>query len=99
MRRGTTPIHTFRPDADLSAATVLYITYQQRGETVLEKALEDVTVTEEAVTVALTQAETLLFTLAQPVRVQIRAGFSDGTRIASNILTVGVDEILKEGEI
>lgn len=99
MRRGTTPVHIFTPDADLSAATVLYVTYEQRGETVLEKSLEEVDVTESSVTVALTQAETLAFDEAHPVRVQIRAGFADGTRIASNILKVSVGEILKDGEI
>lgn len=101
MRRGTTPVHTFATDADLTGASVLYVTYQQRGETVLEKSLGDagVTVTEAAVTVELTQDESLSFAESVPVRIQIRAGWADGTRAASNIVTASVGEILKEGAI
>lgn len=101
MRRGTTPVHTFATDADLTGASVLYVTYQQRGKTVLEKSLGDagVSVTEAAVTVELSQDETLSFTESVPVRMQIRAGWADGTRAASNILSTSAEEILKEGAI
>lgn len=99
MRRGTTPTHKFKTDADLTEATVLYITYQQDGETVLEKTLEDCTITPCAVSVTLTQAETLAFSTAGYVSIQIRAGFADGSRVASSILKISVGEILKDGEI
>ena len=65
MRRGTTPLHKFYIDADLSDVEVLYITYSQNGDVVLEKSLEDGDVVLDAekkmITTRLTQAETLLF--------------------------------------
>lgn len=99
MTRGTTPTHTFTTDTDLTSATVLYITYQQGGKTVVEKTLDECTVTSESVTVVLTQAETLCFSDELPVKIQIRAGFEDGSRIASRIIAADVAKILKDGEI
>lgn len=43
MYRGTTPTNTFRTTVDLSSAEVMYITYGQRGETVVEKEKADIT--------------------------------------------------------
>lgn len=99
MRRGTTPTNTFKVDADLSEASVLFITYSQQGKTIIEKTLEDATITPEDITVNLTQAETLEFNSGIPVKIQIRAGFEDGSRIASNIMTTDVSAILKDGVI
>lgn len=99
MRRGTTPKHTFTTDIDLSAAEVLYITYQQDGETILEKSKEDITVSPDKLEVELTQEETLAFEEYNDVRVQIRARFGDGSAVASNIMEAPAYEILKEGVI
>ena len=98
MRRGTTPTHTFTSDIDLRAATVLFITYSQKGHVVIEKSLEDVTINEDSVVTTLTQAETLRL-ITGDVNIQIRAGFEDGSRIASNIITTSAKMILKDGEI
>ena len=98
MRRGTTPTNTFTVDVDLRQATEMYVTYQQNGETVLEKTLEDVTVTETAIEIALTQEDTLAFAQGT-VQMQIRAKFGDGAAIASNIIVAPVDQILKDGVI
>ena len=99
MMRGTTPTHTFTTDVDLTDAEVLYVTYKQNGRVVVEKTLEDVKVTAEAVTVRLTQAETLGFSPIGRVRMQIRARFADGTAIACDEIKADVKEILKDGEI
>lgn len=99
ITRGTTPTHTFCVDADLSEADVLYITYRQKGKVVIEKNIEDVEIETNKITVSLTQDDTLLLLCGIPVRIQIRAGFPDGTRIASNIIEVDAGEILKDGEI
>ena len=98
MRRGTTPTNTFTVDVDLRQATELYVTYQQNGETIFEKTLEDVTVTETAIEIALTQEETLAFSKGM-VQIQIRAKFLDGAALASNILATSVEQILKDGVI
>lgn len=99
MRRGTTPTHVFETSVDLTTADVLFLTYKQGKSDVLEKTLDDVEVTEDRLTVKLSQEETLKFDKEKGVRIQCRAKFPDGTAIASEIINVQVCEILKEGEI
>lgn len=99
MRRGTTPTNTFNTSVSLAEAEVIYITYQQKRQTVVEKTIDDITVTADALTVELTQEETLLFDDRYSVSIQIRARFPDGSAIASNIMTVPVGKILKGGAI
>ena len=78
---------------------VLFITYAQDGKTILEKNIADVTYDGEKITVPFTQDDTLAFQTAKHVEIQIRARFPDGSAVASNILKVPVERILKEGEI
>lgn len=99
MRRGTTPTHTFTPDIDLTGVAVLYVTYKQDSRTIVEKNINDVTIAENKIQVTLTQAETLSFSEARPVEIQIRLKFSDGAAMASNIIRAPADRILKDGEI
>lgn len=99
MRRGTTPVHTFYTDADLTKAEAVFLTYQQDGETVLEKTGEELAILEDSVSLRLTQEETLAFRLKGRVRIQIRARFPDGSAIASEIVQCAPQEILKEGVI
>lgn len=104
MRRGTTPTNTFDVDVELETADVIYITYKQNGHTVIEKTIDDITITPkegdqpETLSVELTQSETLRLKSGE-VSIQIRARFPDGTAVASNIMDVPVDVILKEGVI
>ncbi len=102
MYRGTTPIHIFTTDIDLSEAAAVYITYKQNKHTVVEKTVNDIEFTSEGqtytMTVGLTQKETLMFD-SNPVAVQIRARFDDGRAIASNIVNASVSQILKDGVI
>lgn len=107
MTRGTTPTHTFTLPDNLKTATLstLYITYAQRGETVLEKTLSDVTINNGVITCTLTQAETLLFSVRNHARstddvaIQVRMKTSDGTAMASDIMRIPVQDVLKDGEI
>lgn len=96
--RGTTPLHIITTDVDLSDAVVIYVTYKQKRDVVLEKTKEDMEVSADGLRIHLTQEETLKFK-ASDVRIQIRARFEDGSAIASNIMVASIDEILKEGEI
>ena len=98
MKRGTTPTNTFKTNIDLTGATV-FLTYSQRGRVVLEKTGDDLEITAEAIVTRLTQKDTLGFDALQKVSLQIRYVFPDGTAGASNIMTVTVGEILKDGEI
>ena len=98
MTRGTTPLHRFYVDIDLTGAEAIYITYKQFGVTI-EKTGSDISVTENYLDVALTQEETLAFSDRVKVEIQIRAKFSDGKAVASNIARASVHEILKQGAI
>lgn len=98
MRRGTTPTHTFLVDLDLTAAQVIYITYSQQNTPVLSKEIGDITVSADSLVTRLTQAETLQFK-EREVEIQIRARFSDGTAVASNIIKTTAERILKDGVI
>lgn len=107
MTRGTTPTHTFTLPDNLKTATLsaVYITYAQRGETVLEKTLSDVTINNGVITCALTQAETLKFEVldqhcgCDKVNIQVRIKTSDSVAMASDIMSVTIMDILKDGEI
>ena len=98
MKRGTTPLNTFKTNIDLTGATV-FVTYTQRGRIILEKTGADLEISEDAVITRLTQRDTLGFDAIQKVSIQIRYVFPDGTAGASNIMTADVGEILKDGEI
>lgn len=107
MTRGTTPTHTFTLPDNLKTATLsaLYITYAQGSKTVLEKTLSDVTINGGVITCTLTQAETLKFEVldqhcgCDKVAIQVRMKTSDGTAMASDIMSVPIRDILKDGEI
>ena len=98
MYRGTTPNNIFSVDIDLTGAEVVYITYSQKGETVIEKTIDDITITSESLTVTLTQAETLRLK-EREVEIQIRARFPNGDAVASEVIKTTAGRILKEGVI
>ena len=97
--RGTTPTHYFDVDLDLTDAEVIYITYKQGSNTIIEKEKSDLDITPEHVSFKLTQKETLALKTSRDVEVQIRARFADGTAVDSNIMQSPVGRILKEGVI
>ena len=97
--RGTTPYNYFDVPVDLTGAAVIFVTYQQDGRTVIEKTISDLTVTDEEISVQLTQEDTLAFKDRTPVDIQIRARFPDGNAVESEIMRTTVDRILKEGVI
>lgn len=99
ITRGATITNVFDVSIDLTDAVVLYITYKQYGRTVLEKQLEDCTVTQDKITVDLTQAESLKFAENKSVQIQIRARLSDNSAHVSNIMETTASELLKEGVI
>lgn len=98
MYRGTTPTNVFRTDADLTKASVLFVSYMQNGKVVLEKSLSEVSIQKDTIVVNLTQTETLLFQEGI-ITIQIRAKFPDGSSIASNLIRTSAEKILKDGEI
>lgn len=101
MIRGTTPVLTFDIGMDPHQFVALFVTFEQGNRPVLEKALGDsgLRLEEESVVLTLTQQETLKMRHNMPCEVQIRARDAAGNALASNIITVTVSEILKEGVI
>lgn len=99
MRRGTTPTHVFNTDIDLSEASVIWLTYKQNGNVLFTKEMPDMTITEDSISVELSQEETLQFVPDKTVKIQIRARFADGSAIASNVIQTTANTILKEGVI
>ena len=99
MTRGTTPTHEFNTNVDLTDAKIVYITYMQNGETVVEKTIDDAVIDGDKITVSLTEEDTLKFDANSLVEIQLRVGFENGERIASNIMRVRVQKILKDGEL
>ena len=99
MIRGTTPTYQFTTDISLVDAEEIYVTFKQ-GNVKVEKVKSDCEVTDETLTTALTQAETLEFKVGgYKAQVQIRALLAGGSAVASNIMDVSVAPILKEGVI
>lgn len=111
MTRGTTPKNVFTFDVSLDGVEALYITYQQNGQTVVEKTIDDVEINTATsqVTVKLTQEDTLAFIAdtddnhcgvdANWVKIQVRIKYTDGTTVASGIIREPIQELLKDGEI
>ena len=98
MFRGTTPTNTFTTNLDLSTAEVIYITYQQNGQDIIEKNINDITFGEGSLSVELTQEDTLKLS-DREVLIQIRAKFPNGKAVASNIIKTPAEMILKDGVI
>jgi len=97
MRRGSTPTNVFLVDLDLTAATV-FVSYEQGGKVIIEKTGTDLTVTDEDITLTLTQEETLRFSPGE-VLIQIRYVMPNGTADASNIIRTTAERIIKDGVI
>lgn len=97
MYRGTTPTFIFKLPFAGDQITALNLCFAQRGQTVLEKTLNACAVGEDTVQVTLTEEETLLFDSQKGmVEMQLRVGCG-GSRLASNIMRVSVERILKDG--
>ena len=104
--RGTTPSITLNiTGVDLSDASVwptVIVTVENGSRTFDVNRDKLVIATADAgcsVTFALTQAQTLLMRKIQKTLVQLRAKDADGHAIATEIASVTVEDIVKDGEI
>lgn len=99
MRRGTTPAIVLTVDMDLTAYTV-YVTLKSHSKslTVTNDGLTmEYANSKTTIAFSLTQQQTLDFSVGT-CEVQVRA-IHDGTAIATDIQTVDIGRILKEGVI
>ena len=96
MIRGTTPKLEFILPFDTSLIAEMYITLTQNGTTTLEKTLSDCNCSGTSVSLTLTQEDTLGLRQGE---MQIRVRTTAGEALASDIMSVHVGRILKEGVI
>lgn len=102
MYRGTTPpfIIELPESVAVSSIDAAFLTFEQNGDTVLEKDLTAMTLDAENNTIAvtLTQEETLAFAGDKVVRYQLRFRIG-GSAFATQKWQVTVEQILKDGVI
>ena len=101
MFRATTPLHIFTLPFNTGQLQEIRITYQQNGETVLQKTEADCTLTANEIRVQLTQEETLLFAppnkeIDNRISIQLRVLTITGQVMASEIEKVFAFECLDE---
>lgn len=104
--RGTTPSITLSiTGVDLSDASVwpIVIVTVENGRNTFDVTRDKLAIAKTdagcTVTFALTQAQTLLMHKLQRTLVQLRAKDADGHAIATEIASVTVEDIVKDGEI
>lgn len=101
MIRGTTPTLEFIMPFDTSLIAELYITITQNGATALEKTLSDCNCNDTSVSLTLTQEDTLRLEQKpySDSEMQIRVRTVAGEVLASDIMSIYVGRILKDGVI
>jgi hypothetical protein len=83
---------------DMTNLTACWVTFSQNCTEVFSLCKNDVEVNGDVISCTLTQAQTLSLTEKCPAHIQIRASVG-GKVVASEIMTVTVGKILKDGEI
>ena len=96
MIRGTTPTHIFNVPFSTSLIKELRISYAQDGLIVLEKTEATATLTDNTISVELTQEETLSFNDKKNIALQVKVLTTDGKVLATQIQQVRVDRCLSE---
>ena len=100
MFRGTTPKLEFIFDYNLEELNIeeFYITIKQGNKLISEKQLKDITISKNKAILKLTQSETLSMKETYNVLMQARLKVN-GEVYATDIVSVGVASILKDGTI
>ena len=96
MIRGTTPTHTFTLPIETSTIKEALVTYAQKENVLFEKSTEDCTMSENKITVVLTQEETFKFDCKSSAQVQLRVLTTEGKAMASDVLIVPVETCLSK---
>ena len=100
MYRGTTPTVQININSgeDLTLYKSIYVTFKQMPSVLIEKTKEEIEVNSDSIVVHLSQEDTLKFNPGT-VMIQLRAVDDNGIAIASDIVTIQAERILKEGVI
>lgn len=99
MIRGTTPTLEFTLPFGTELLAEAWVTLAQGKTEVLTKELRECTCGDNTLTVRLTQEETLLLNGDRNVEIQVRVRLNSGDALASDIIHVAADRILKDGVI
>lgn len=99
MIRGTTPLLEFTLPFETSLLAEAWVTLSQNKEVVLNKKLDMCKCEGCILSVKLTQEETLLLNCDCNTEIQVRVRTLEGEALASDIIRVGTDRILKDGVI
>ena len=96
--RGTTPVQTFELPESLENCKFT-ITYKQQGNVIFKRTHEDCAISDNIVTVNLTQNETLMLIENEIVEIQFKIRNFEGNIFASDIINDMVYRILDEEPI
>ena len=99
MIRGTTPKLEFTIPFDTGQLAEAYITISQKGSIVIDKPRSEIICDGNVMSLHLTQEETLKLKANSIAEIQIRVRTNSGEALASNIIQVSTERILKDGEI
>lgn len=94
MYRGSTPLHTFTFPFDIGDLSEIIITYNQKGNNVLEKRKEDLDISGNVASFRLTQEESYIFDPLNRVKIQVKILTGDGIVEFSDMVYTSVKEVL-----
>ena len=96
MIRGTTPTHIFTVPFDTSIIKTVRVIYEQNNKKILYKRNEDVEISDNTISLKLTQEDTLKFKHGKNVKIQLRVLTNDGEAMNSAIIVDSVQECLDD---
>lgn len=99
MIRGTTPTLEFVIPFDTGQLAEAFVSLSQNEVVIIDKALTECQCNGDKLIVRLTQEETLKLECDIVTEIQIRARTLEGEAIASQIIKVNTERILKDGVI
>ena len=99
MIRGTTPTLEFIIPFDTGQLAEAFVSLSQNEAVIIDKALTECQCNGDKLIVRLTQEETLKLECDIVTEIQIRARTLEGEAIASQIIKVNTERILKDGVI
>ena len=99
MIRGTTPLLEFDMPFDTSSIAEAFVTLSQNQKVILDKPLSECKCSANKLSVRLSQEETLQLDCDCNTEIQVRVRTIEGDALASDIITVRTDRILKDGVI
>lgn len=92
--KGCTCRNTFSFPFKESDVEAIRISYSQNGEILFQKEIADSTFSDGAVSVNLTQEETLKFNSYQIIEIQLKVKLVGGVVVKSKIIKTVTDEVL-----